>query len=53
VVSFYRIGTFLIGGTPIMLPFLFSEITTNNLSISEDAMWIGFALAAAVVINIV
>lgn len=47
--SFYKIGTLIIGGTPIMLPFMFAEIRAYENIISEDAFWIGFALSAAIV----
>ena len=47
--SFYKIGTLLVGGTPITLPFMYVEIQSHEINISEDAFWIGFALAAALV----
>ena len=50
VIIFYKIGTLIIGGTPVTLPFLHAEIVNNKLNISEDMMWIGFSLAAALVI---
>jgi len=45
--SFYNIGTFMIGGTPITLPFMYAETVLNPLYINEDAFWLGFGLAAA------
>ncbi|CAD8120936.1 unnamed protein product [Paramecium sonneborni] len=45
--SFYNIGTFMIGGTPITLPFMYAETVLNPLYINADAFWLGFGLAAA------
>ncbi|CAD8155765.1 unnamed protein product [Paramecium pentaurelia] len=45
--SFYNIGTFMIGGTPITLPFMYAETALNPLYINADAFWLGFGLAAA------
>lgn len=47
--SFYKIGTLLIGGAPVFLPYMYVEIRNNSINISEDAFWIGFALSVALV----
>jgi len=49
--AFYSIGTFMIGGTPITLPFMYAETVVNPLYINADVFWLGFGLAASLVIN--
>ena len=48
--SFYKIGSIMIGGAPIMVPFIYSETEKNSLNITSDAFWISFGLAASLVI---
>ena len=40
----------MIGGAPIMVPFIYSETEKNSLNITSDAFWISFGLAASLVI---
>ena len=47
--SFYKIGSIMIGGAPIMVPFIYSETEKNSLNITSDAFWISFGLAASLV----
>ena len=39
----------MIGGAPIMVPFIYSETEKNSLNITSDAFWISFGLAASLV----
>jgi len=41
----------MIGGTPITLPFMYAETVVNPLYINADVFWLGFGLAASLVIN--
>lgn len=51
--SFYKIGSIMIGGAPIMVPFIYSETEKNSLNITSDAFWISFGLAASLVFNLI